>query len=275
MLKITSRDNQRLKQARRVREGAAEKLIFVEGLRLAEEILRSGLPIEEVFISENFTKNEREKRFLDKILAGNISAAEVSESIFNSLATTKTSQGVVLIAQKPEIGKDKIEAALSKQTRFPLVILLHEINNPSNLGAVLRSAEAVGAAGVILTRDSADVFSPKSLRGSMGAAFRLPLWTNADFFEVLDWARQTNLISAAADIRAEKSYLEIDWRAPRLLIFGSEAHGLHESQLAQIEESLKIPMENNVESLNLAVSCAVILFEAKRQSSEKRKTENG
>ena len=266
MLKITSRDNPRLKQARRVRDGDIKKLIFVEGLRLAEEVLRSCLQIEEAFVSENFTESERGQEFFEKYLAKKVLTAEVSDGAFNSLADTKTSQGIVLIVQKPATGKFKIEGALQKAEQMPLVVLLHQINNPSNLGAILRTAEAVGAAGVILTKNSADVFSPKSLRGAMGAAFRLPLWRDANFFEAIDWAREYDLISVAADVRAEKSYLEIDWNSsPRLLIFGSEAHGLSAKELTEVDETLKIPMENNVESLNLAVSAGVILFEAKRR----------
>ncbi len=266
MLKITSRDNTKLKQARRVRAGEVNNLIFVEGLRLAEEALRSDLIIEEVFINENFTKNERSRYFLENISTKGISTVEVSENIFGSIVDTKNSQGIILIAQKPETGKSKIEASLVLQEqKLQLVVLLHRINNPSNLGAILRTTEAVGAAGVITTKDSTDVFSPKSLRGAMGAGFRLPIWTGADFVEVLNWSRRMNLISVAADVRAEKSYLEIDWKLPHLLIFGSEAHGLNESELTEIEEDLKIPMENEVESLNLAVSTGVILFEAKRQ----------
>lgn len=278
MLKITSRDNPRLKQAGRVRDGKVKNLIFVEGLRLAEEVLRSDLEMEEIFIGDNFTKTERGKQFSDWILTRKILTIEVSETALGSLADTKNSQGVVLIARKPKTGKFKIEASLKEKKekrQMPLVVLLHQINNPSNLGAILRTAEAVGAAGVILTKDSADVFSPKSLRAAMGAAFRLPLWKDANFFEVLDWARASDLTLTAADVKAEKSYLEIDWNAPRLLIFGSEAHGLSEKETAEIAEILKIPMENSVESLNLAVSGGVILFEAKRQINEKRKLENG
>ncbi len=99
----------------------------------------------------------------------------------------------------------------------------------------------------------------------MGASLRLPIWEGADLFEILDWARGKNLTSVCADVNAKKSYLETDWTKPRLLIFGSEAHGLSAEEKEAIEESLLIPMENGVESLNLAVSCGVILFEAKRQ----------
>ena len=142
--------------------------------------------------------------------------------------------------------------------------MLHRINNPNNLGAILRTAEAVDLNGVILTKNSADVFSPKSLRSAMGASLRLPIWTNADFFEVLSWARAKNLKSVCADISAGKSFREIDWNLPRLLVFGSEAHGLSEEERAEIEESLLIPMANSVESLNVAVASGIIFYEARR-----------
>jgi TrmH family RNA methyltransferase len=264
MQKITSRDNQKIKFARKVREGKADELIFIEGARLAEEALRSNLDIADVFFTEIFAASERGKTFLQKCEKFNLS--EVSANVFDSLSDTKHSQGVILISAKPERGKNVLENRLQNQTRkFPLVVLLHEINNPSNLGAILRTSEAAGISGVILTENSADVFSPKALRGAMGASLRLPIWTNAKFFEVLEWAKQKQMISICADVNAEKSYTEIDWRQPRLLIFGSEAHGLSANEREKIDESLIIPMENNVESLNLAVACGVILFEAKRQ----------
>ena len=265
MLKITSRDNQRFKQARKVRDGNSENLIFVEGLRLCEEALRSNLQINEIFFTGNLSKTQRGEALLAEVSTENITAAEVSEKIFNSLADTKTSQGIIFICQKPETSLSRIEYALEKnRTEFPLIVLLHRINNPSNLGAILRTCEAAGVSGVILTGNSADAFSPKALRGAMGASFRLPIWEKADFFEAVSRAKAKNFTSVCADINAKKSYLEIDWKKPRLLIFGSEAHGLSPEERAIVDESLIIPMANEVESLNLAVSCGVILFEAKR-----------
>lgn len=265
MLKIDSRDNQKIKQARKTRDGAAENLIFAEGLRLCEEVLRSGSAVEQVFVREDFAENARGGKFLRAISAATDQIFAVSKTVFDSITDTKNSQGVIVIARKPETGRHKIEAGLSKPGKTPLVVLLHRVGNPSNLGAILRTAEAADASGVILTPDSADAFSPKALRGAMGAALRLPVWTGADFFDVLDWARRNALMSVAADVRAEKSYLEIDWSAPRLLIFGSEAHGLSERETAGADETFKIPMANGVESLNLAVSAGIILFEATRR----------
>lgn len=268
MLKITSRDNQKIKFARKVRDRRADELIFIEGARLAEEALRSNLDISDVFFTENFAASGRGATFLRTAAGFNLT--EVSESVFDSLSDTKHSQGVVLISKRPPHGRDVLEARLANEsTKTPLVVLLHRINNPSNLGAILRTSEAAGVSGVVLTENSADVFSPKTLRGAMGAAFRLPIWTNADFFAVLDWAKSKNLISICADVSAQKSYAETDWNVPRLLIFGSEAHGLSEPEKERIDESLIVPMENEVESLNLAVACGVILFQAKLKREDK------
>lgn len=266
MLKITSRDNPKIKSARRVRDGLEKDLIFVEGLRLAEEISRSALKISDVFFTADFALSMRGKRFLETAETSNL--AEVSAKIFDSLADTKNSQGVILIGEKPLTNRGNIEAKLSENSKTPLLVLLHQINNPSNLGAILRTCEAVDVSGVITTKNSADAFSPKALRGAMGASVRLPMWTNADFYEVLEWAKAKNLTSVCADVNAKTSYLEIDWRKPRLLIFGSEAHGLSTEEFQKVDENLIIPMENSVESLNLAVSTGVILFEAKRQNTE-------
>jgi TrmH family RNA methyltransferase len=260
-LKITSRDNERIKIARKTRDGDEER-IFIEGLRLVEEALRADLKISDIFFTENFAKNERHRDFLNRASRFNLN--EISDKVFDSLADTKTSQGVIVIAEKPAHGKNIIEAHLIK-TEFPLIVLLHQINNPANLGAILRTAEAVGATGVITTRNSANVFSPKALRGSMGASLRLPAWTNADYMEVLNWSRARNLKSVCADIKSQKSYTEIDWTSRRLLVMGSEGHGLTIEEQGAVDESLIIPMENGVESLNVAVACGVILFEAKRQ----------
>lgn len=263
MLVISSRDNPKIKFARKVRDGIATDFVFVEGARLAEEVFRADVEILDVFFTADFAAAERGQIFLQTV--GSFVVAEVSESVFDSLSDTKNSQGIVVICRKPAANRRQIEINLLSPNLISIVVMLHQINNPANLGAILRTCEAVNVSGAIITKNSADAFSPKALRGAMGASFRLPLWTNADFDEVLDWARAKNLISVCADVKARQSYLKVDWKKPRLLVFGSEAHGLSADEFGKIDESLLIPMSNNVESLNLAVSGGVILFEAKRQ----------
>jgi len=257
---ITSRENGKLVNARRVRDGKDRTRIFIEGQRLASEALRSSLKIEECLVSDGFTDME----LINSIHACNVNISFVADRLFKTIADTNEPQGIVLIANRP--GGAGMDAQI-KAAKIPLVLFLNEINNPSNLGAILRTAEAAGVVGVIVSTNSADVYSPKSIRSAMGSSFRLQVQENALFGEVLDWAREQNLRTTAADISATKSYTDIDWTQPRLLIFGSEAHGLSAEQLASVNEQTFIPMENRVESLNLGVSAGIILFEAKRQSN--------
>ncbi len=260
--KITSRDNQRLVHARRVRDGKVPELIFVEGRRLIEEALRSGLSIDECFVNADLAVEEKAAAVIEK--SG--FAAEVPDRIFGSLADTKQSQGIILIAKRPQTSAGSIEKSLTR-SKLPVVVFLKEINNPSNLGAVLRTVEAAGGAGVIVSKGSADVYSPKALRAAMGAAFRLPIWDAVNFDDAIQWAQAANLRTTATAASGTRSYVEIDWKEPRLLIFGSEAHGLSDEEVDAVDDAITIPMENEVESLNLAVSTGIILFEAKRHMS--------
>ncbi len=258
--KITSRDNSRLVAARRVRDGKDRASIFIEGRRLVEEALRSDLDLEACFVIENF----RSDGLVEMIAQRTRRIIELPGKIFHSIADTNSPQGVILISKRPFSSRELIEARATTAL-LPIVIFLKETNNPSNLGAILRTAEAAGIAGVIVSTNSADIFSTKALRASMGAAFRVPVWENAGFDEALTWAAANDFIATASGISLTIDYTEIDWMVPRLLIFGSEAHGLESAELKKIQEKIVIPMENDVESLNLAVSAGIILFEAKRQ----------
>lgn len=284
MLEITSKDNPRLKHARAVRDGRESGEIFIEGLRLAEEAVSANLDITDLFFTTEFAATTRGKQLIAK--SADIRFANVSEKLLASISDTKTSQGVVILAKKPETGRKILEGVkgwtgerVKKQlstisnspphplTPSPLLVVVHRLNNPSNVGAILRTAEAAGATGVILTEGSADVFSPKSLRGAMGAAFRLPMWTGAEFAEAIEFCHANNLKTVCAELNAQKTHVEVDWREPKALILGSEAHGLAPEEIALTDESLKIPMHSPVESLNVAVACSVILYEAHRQRS--------
>jgi len=258
--KIMSRDNQRLVSVRKVRDGKAPERIFVEGRRLVEEALRSAIAINECFVVEGFPDRD----LLDAVGMRTTKIAEIPEKVFATIADTQQPQGIILIAKRPNTLAETIKRGLVSAF-LPIVIFLNEINNPSNLGAVLRTAEAAGVAGIIVSQNSADPYSPKALRAAMGSTFRLPVWENANFDEVLTWAKEGNLTTTAADIAATSSYTEVDWKTPRLLVFGSEAHGLGDERLDRVKEKIYIPMENGVESLNLAVSAGIILFETKRQ----------
>lgn len=259
---ITSRDNALAKRARAVRDRKVEGLIFVEGVRLCEEAHGASLPIEDVFCTERFAVDERGARLLEALGHVCERIAFVSDQVFASISDTKTPQGIALIASRPRTGA---ELLVNPHGQIPLIVVMHGIGNPANAGAILRTAEAAGATGAITTRGSTDIFAPKALRGAMGSSFRLPLWTGAEFKELIEWCAVRGVRTVCADVRAAYAHTEIDWRVPRALILGGEAAGLSALEVAAADEALRIPMRPPVESLNAAVAAAIVLYEAARQ----------
>ena len=261
---ITSRDNSLLRLARAVRDGKDNYLIFVEGLRLCEEALSSHLAIHAVIVSQELAQKDRAAALLAELSKQCDRLGEVSESLLATVSYTKTPQGMIVLAERPASGKAILEA---NKDRIPLLVVLDGINNPVNVGAILRSAEAAGATGVITTGNSSDPFSPKALRGAMGSAFRLPVWSGASFEEALNWCADQKIRTVAADLSATKQHTEIDWKEPRALIVGAESTGLSPEQVRMVDEAVRIPMLGEVESLNVGVAAAIMLYEANRQRS--------
>jgi TrmH family RNA methyltransferase len=259
---ITSRDNSLLRKARSVRDGKVEDLIFVEGLRLCDEALRSGLAIETVIFSEEIAQKENAAPLIKKLTNVSNRMAAVSEKLLESISYTKTPQGIVLLASRPETSQEHFAA---NQKGHALVVIMHRINNPVNVGAILRTAEAAGATGVVATQNTSDPLSPKSLRGAMGSAFRLPIWFGPTYEEALHWCAERGIQTVCADVHAVASYDEVDWRRPSALIMGPESSGLSEAEIAAADMAVQVPMRGPAESLNVAVAAGILLYEAARQ----------
>lgn len=258
---INSRRNPLAQRARAVRDGREKGLVFVEGVRLCEEALRASLVFEAVMYTRALTVDERGNALLDRLREVCPNTHAVAEDVLESVSDTKTPQGLVALARRPETGSERIAQAVG----VPLVVVMHRANNPSNAGAALRVAEAAGATGVILTKGSTDPLSPKSLRGSMGSAFRLPLWTGPTLEEALQWCAARGIGTVATAAAANSLHTELDWTQPRAVVLGPEAGGLSAAELGATEEAVCIPMREPVESLNLATALAVVLYEAARQ----------
>jgi TrmH family RNA methyltransferase len=264
-MKITSRDNSLLRHARAVRDGKVRDSIFVEGLRLSEEALMSGLKIEAAIYSEEIVRKDRAARLIERFGKVCEQVASASEKLLESISYTKTPQGIVVLASRPAYDEAGFK---EKQSAAPLLVILHGINNPVNVGAILRTAEAAGVTGAIATANTADPFSPKALRGAMGSAFRLPIWLGASFADVITWCVERGVRTVGADAQGSSTFTEIDWRQPRALILGTESTGLLPEEIASADEAVKIPMSGSVESLNVAVAAGIILYEASRQRAD-------
>ena len=263
-MKITSRDNSLLRRARNVRDGKINDTIFVEGLRLCEEVLRSGLDVEAVIYSDKIEKKDRAVRLIRELESIAAKSASVNENLLASISYTKTPQGIIVLASRPTISEKDFRP---RKSGIPLLVVLHGINNPVNLGAILRTAEAAGVTGVLTTIGTTDPFSAKSLRGAMGATFRLPIWTGVDYSKAVAWCRKQAIQTICADAHAAQSYIEVDWRRATALIVGAESKGLSGDEVSEADAAVKIPMKGSTESLNVAVAAGVLLYEARRQRS--------
>jgi RNA methyltransferase, TrmH family len=253
---ITSASNERVKHARRVREGREPDLTFVDGLRLAEEAVKSGIVVEAAFVASG-NDDERLVALVEQLVASRAPLFWTQSNVLDGMSDTVQSQGIVLIAKRPE------HAALPNGAT--LFLALDRIQDPGNMGTLLRTAEAAGADGVIALGGSVDVFSPKVLRSSMGSAFRLPVMTDVTAEMLLQLKREHRLHLVAASGEGELDYTDYDWSQPTLLLLGNEGRGVSPELMTACDTRLRIPMANDVESLNVAAAGAVMLFEAARQ----------
>jgi len=275
---ITSRDNKWLKLFRAALRGPGPKAgepIGVEGPKLIEDALRSGLEAEALLVSESAERQaESVLRAAGETESG-ISRSHIlrtTDKLFQSVAGTETPQGVAaLFRQRAWNLEDVLRGPGELREASPLVIVLAEIQDPGNVGTILRSAEAFGATGVVGTRGTADPWSPKALRASAGAALRLPVLRGMAIpvlLAQLRIARVKTYSTTAASTDAAAHFdlsAEADFREPAAIFIGNEGSGLPAEVKRAADAIITIPIRANVESLNAAVAASIVLYEAARQ----------
>ncbi|MCD1259909.1 RNA methyltransferase [Paenibacillus athensensis] len=259
---IMSAQNPRVKEwasllERRGREKLGQYLI--EGYHLVEEALRAGAPVRTIAYA---VERGRPEGLLAAAAAMDGLAVEwvaVSAAVLAKCSDTQTPQGVFAIV-------DKRETSLSELLALPpsLAIVLDGVQDPGNLGTIIRSADAVGAGAVILGRGTVDVLNPKALRSTMGSVFHLPI-VEADLAALLPQARERGVRVVTTSLAAQRSCYEADLTAATWLLLGNEAKGVSDAVAALADERVIIPMQGQAESLNVAMAATVLLFEAARQ----------
>ena len=254
---ITSTDNPKVKLARSLLERRGREkqgLCLVEGVRLVEDAMRAGVHPALIFFVRS-----AQAALLEAVKAEKVPALELAPEVFETLSDTVTSQGVIAVLPIP---------TLPPPPAPTLILVLDQVRDPGNLGTILRSAAAAGADLIMLTHGCADPWSPKTLRGGMGAHFRLPLQARIGWPEIAQ--RATGMQIWAADPRGDKPYDQVNWNRRCVLIIGGETAGLSSEAICLATGRLGIPMCNQVDSLNAAMAATVVLFEAARQRRRSR-----
>ena len=240
-------------------------LYVVDGPKMCAEIPEE--LIEEIYISETFLSQETDEA-LSRLIRGRGSQI-VSEKEMKQLSDTVTPQGIMaLCRQKRPRGLKDIIEGLKGKDRPGLLLGLECLQDPGNMGTILRSAEAAGADGIICDRGCADVYAPKVVRSTMGAIFRLPVLSVDDLKPACRSLKEEGFEVLAAHLHAEREYDKADLCLPSLILIGNESRGLTEELSSEATSLIKIPMLGKTESLNAAVAASVLLFEAARQRRE-------
>ncbi len=259
---ISSRENRWLKQFRAALRGSGitdDGLTAVEGPRLVAEALSSSLEILAILCS---TSGERHLTSLQGQMSAGTRLLQVSDRLFDSIADTQTPQGIAALLRPRLAGFD---AFTRPSAGHPLVVVLVGVQDPGNAGTIIRTAEAFGASGAMLTAGSAHPWSPKAIRASAGSVLRLPVVHGLAAPVALAQLRMAGFTTYAATLTGASLPSEVDLTAPVALLIGNEGAGLPPEVERSAEATLRIPLAASVNSLNAAMAATVLLYEAARQ----------
>jgi TrmH family RNA methyltransferase len=266
---ITSKSNPRVKEIRllkRAKYRHAQGEYFIEGVRLVEEALRQAGPVLKIAYSPRLERTERGAETLS-LARKKIAGAEwlyLSDEVMATLCDTQTHQGILAVLKKLE---GRFEELWQKKE---MLLLLHELQDPGNLGTIFRLADAGGAGGLILSRGAIDPYSPKVVRASMGSLWRVPFLKDQDLGECLVELRSRGYRIWAAAVRGSPSIWEVDFSRPTAVLFGQEGAGLPEDLMKAADGLFTIPMAPEVDSLNVAMAAGLVIYEAFRQKRVER-----
>jgi TrmH family RNA methyltransferase len=261
-MKITSVQNPRVKAAVRLRdrkERDEQGRIIIDGVREMSRALGSGVDVVELFYAPELCREQEHERLLERAEQAGVELLAVTPQVMEKLAFGDRVEGVVAVARRPQ----RTLADL-KITSDSLVAIVEGVEKPGNLGAIVRTADAIGMAALIVADGRMDLYNPNAIRASLGAVFAVPV-CSASTESVLAWLRQNAFRLIAARVDGSMEYTQADFRGPVAIALGSEAYGLSQPWRADDILGVRLPMVGSVDSLNLSATAAVLFYEALRQ----------
>lgn len=257
---ITSNSNPRVKQIVQWRNKAKERadagIFLTEGFKMfgeaPEELIR------EVYAAEGILDRELSQSIREKL--DRTGYETVSGEVFRKMSDTQSPQGILCVVKRPEYTLESMLAA-----KAPLFAVLENLQDPGNLGTIVRTAEGAGVTGLILSSGTVDLYNPKTIRATMGSVFRVPFVYVQDLGQTVDLLRENQISVYAAHLAGTKYYDDFSYRQGCAFLIGNEGNGLSRELADRADLYLKIPMEGRVESLNAAVTASILLYEAHRQ----------
>ncbi len=263
---ITSNANQQVKNIiqllQKTKARKKQGLFVVEGWKMCREMPGDWLKM--LYMTESFyekmPEEEREQYDRDGVIQ------LVSESVFGHMSDTKTPQGILGLGVQPRYTWEQI-----CRGERSLVMVLEDLQDPGNVGTILRTAEGAGVSGILLSRQSADLFGPKTVRSTMGSIYRMPFYHAEDLPEAVRELKKEGYTVYAADLGGSRPYDEKDYTRKTAILIGNEGNGLSKALLQTADGAVRIPMEGHAESLNAAMAAGILMYEAARQRRRDRR----
>ncbi len=272
---ITSLTNMRIKQLVALQEKSRvrnrERLFIGEGIKMFEEAPVSR--IREVYLGERLWERlsggdckEPVWEKLAECRKQGVFVEHVSEEVLKKISDTQTPQGILFVMEQFSYSLEELikeaKERWEKGGRPPLFLLLEDIQDPGNLGTMLRTGEGAGVDGVIMSRGTVDIYNPKTIRSTMGSLYRVPFLYTDSCGQTINILRESNILVYAAHLKGEKYFDEIAYDGGSAFLVGNEGKGLKEETADLADAYLKIPMAGKLESLNAAVAAALLLYQA-------------
>ena len=255
---ITSAKNERLRNVvllQKKKKAREEQGLFVtEGIRIFEDALSSAPErLEQLFVSESFSKSSEWSALVGNNPAkAKLNVFTVADDIFGKICETVTPQGILCVIRKKEYD--------IKYLSFDRLLILENIQDPGNLGTMVRTAEAAGITGIIMSSDTVEIYSPKVTRATMGSIFRVPFLYTDDICDTIDMLKAKGVKVYGAYLRGGKPYNSVKYEQPCAVLIGNEGNGITERAIERVSERVFIPMQGEIESLNAAIAAALIMY---------------
>ena len=256
---ITSANNSIIKEVKslKTKKGRVKAQAFLlEGSRLVLEAVHSGAKIKYLIVSDTYV--EKGEALDEKMLI--IKAIQISNKLFMQVSEIDSPQGIMAVAEIPQHNEHVLLSSASR------VIALENIQDPGNLGTIIRTSDACGFDAVIVSKDSVDIYNPKVIRSTMGSVFHIPVLGVDDFYETLRIIKENGLLIVAAHTRNAEPCWKVNLSNNVAIIIGNEGNGISDTLLKLSDSTIMIPMDKRAESLNAAAAASILIYESMRQS---------
>ncbi|WP_026477053.1 23S rRNA (guanosine(2251)-2'-O)-methyltransferase RlmB [Alkaliphilus transvaalensis] len=232
------------------------KQFVVEGLRFIQEALHHAVSIEYILYSDGLRKIKGGEELFEEI-EGQYKMYTLSDKLMVKLSDTENPQGIMAVINMPEVSIDQLS---SNKNQF--LVILDGIQDPGNMGTIIRTAEGAGADAVLLTKGSVDPFNSKTLRATMGAIFHFPVISVENNEELIDYLKKQQIRLIATHLETKNTYNDISYKGNIALLIGNEANGIKDEFLSHADEVIKIPIVGKIESLNASVAAGILIYKA-------------